>query len=508
MLALHAHSTRTSPVLDEVSPPELGPSDVRIRVAAAAVNPVDVKVLTGPLRAVLGLPDPVGLGWDVSGTVTEVGSEVTRLGPGDRVAGLLHLLALKPSVGTHADETVLTADGVARIPDGLDLVEAASLPLNALAARQALALLGPAEGRSLLVTGGAGAVGGYALALATRAGWRVTALVRDADADFVARAGADPVTALPGPSFDAVLDAAVLLASALAAVRDGGSFVGVAPDAPVPAERRIAVHTLSVEPNSEALAGLLGLAAEGTLEIRVAGRVPLRQAAKAYDNVAAGSQRGRWLLVPERLAGESALGQAFVEAVEEDRPALLGALILLGREAPALLEEHLGAAVAEVGQHDDDQLVDVVLRPVGDREHEPLGSHDLAVLAPPPDLEALGARIHRQPPPTPGPDVHRNGRERHVGIAAAEPVGEALGLGPLLPQAVTRRVEHARDRDPSAEVVVGDRRLSHSRARAGAGRGGRSSPARSDGTPRASRLPARAAPPADATGATAPSGRV
>lgn len=298
MPALLAYSTSPSPVLEDVSPPELGPTDVRIQVAGAAVNPVDVKVLTGPLRAAVGLPDPVGLGWDASGTVTEVGSEVTGLGPGDRVAGLLHLLGLKPSVGTHADETILPADAVARVPDGLDLVEAASIPLNALAARQALDLLGPAEGRTLLVTGGAGALGGHALVLATRAGWRVTALARDADADFVARAGVDLVTELPGPSFDAVLDAAVLLESALAAVRDGGSFVGVAPDAPVAAERGIAVRTVSVEPDSEATAGLLGLAAEGMLEVRVAGRVPLGEAAKAYDKVASGGQRGRWLLVP------------------------------------------------------------------------------------------------------------------------------------------------------------------------------------------------------------------
>jgi NADPH:quinone reductase-like Zn-dependent oxidoreductase len=296
--ALRAYSTSASPVLEEVSPPELGPTDVRIRVAAAAVNPVDVTVLTGSLRAVVGLPDPVGLGWDVSGTVTEVGSEVTGLGPGDRVAGILHLLGLKPSVGTHADETILPADAVARVPDGLDLVEAASLPLTALAARQALDLLGPAQRRTLLVTGAAGALGGHALVLATRAGWRVTALARDADADFVARAGADPVTELPGPSFDAVLDAAVLLESALTAVRDGGSFVGVAPGAPVAPERGITVNTVSMEPDSEAIAGLLGLAAQGTLQVRVAGRVPLHEAAKAYDNVAGGGQRGRWLLIP------------------------------------------------------------------------------------------------------------------------------------------------------------------------------------------------------------------
>jgi len=298
VLALLAYSSSASPVLEEVSPPGLGPADVRIQVAAAAVNPVDVGVLTGPVRASVELPDPVGLGWDVSGTITEVGREVTGLRPGDRVAGILHVIGLKPSVGTHADETVLPAAAVARVPDGLDLVEAASLPLNALTACQALDLLGPAEGRTLLITGGAGALGGHAVVLATRSGWRVTALARHADADFVARAGADPVTELPGPSFDAVLDAAVLLESALTAVRDGGSFVGVAPAASVAAERGIVANTVFVEPDSEAIAGLLGLAAEGALEVRVADRVPLREAANAYDKVAGGGQRGRWLLIP------------------------------------------------------------------------------------------------------------------------------------------------------------------------------------------------------------------
>ncbi|WCB95468.1 2-haloacrylate reductase [Baekduia alba] len=298
MLALLAYSTSASPILEDVAQPELAPGDVRIQVAGAAVNPVDVMVVAGPLRAVVGLPDPVGVGWDVSGVITEIGSAVTDLSPGDRVAGLLLLLGLKPSVGTHAEETVLPAHAVARIPDGLDLVEAATLPLNALAARQALDLLGPAQERTLLVTGGAGALGGHAIALATREGWRVTALARAADADFVARSGADLVTELPGPTFDAVLDGAVLLQSALSAVRDGGSFVGVAPASPVASERAITVHTLSVVPDSASIAALLDLAAAGTLEVRVAGRVPLREAATAYDAVAGTAQRGRWLLIP------------------------------------------------------------------------------------------------------------------------------------------------------------------------------------------------------------------
>ena len=298
MLALHSSSTSASPLLEDVPSPQLGPTDVRIRVAAAAVNPVDIKVLNGPLRAALGLPDPMGLGWDVSGTVSEVGEEVSDLVPGDRVAGMLHLLALRPHVGTHADETVLPAAAVARVPDSLDLELAASLPLTVLAAHQAIDMLGAGDGRTLLITGGAGAVGGHALVLATRAGWSVTALARSTDEEFITRSGAALATEIPSSHFDAVLDSAVLLEAALSAVRDGGLFLGMAPDAPVAAERGITVHTVGVEPDSKSLAELLDFAAEGILEIRIAGSVPLRESAKAYDEIAAGSQRGRWLLTP------------------------------------------------------------------------------------------------------------------------------------------------------------------------------------------------------------------
>ena len=197
MRALLAYKDNVAPVLQDVSPPPLRPADVRIEVAAAAVNPVDVGVATGRGAGGIRLPDPIGLGWDVSGTVTEVGSDVPGLRPGDPVAGVLNVIGLQPSVGTHADTTVLPAAAVARVPEGLDLIEAASLPLNALTARQALALLGPAEGRSLLITGGAGAVGGYAIVLAARAGWQVSALARFGDAEFVAGAGANPVTDMP-----------------------------------------------------------------------------------------------------------------------------------------------------------------------------------------------------------------------------------------------------------------------------------------------------------------------
>jgi NADPH:quinone reductase-like Zn-dependent oxidoreductase len=145
-------------------------------------------------------------------------------------------------------------------------------------------------------------VGGYAVALAAHAGWTVPGLARESDRDFVRRAGArELVTELPGPSgrlFGAVVDGAVLHAAALTAIRDGGTFVGVPSASVATAERGIRIDIVSVQPDGSQLAELLALAAAGVLELRVAGRVSLAEAATAYDKVAAGGQRGRWLLVP------------------------------------------------------------------------------------------------------------------------------------------------------------------------------------------------------------------
>ncbi|MDT3441622.1 zinc-binding dehydrogenase [Pseudofrankia sp. BMG5.37] len=181
----------------------------------------------------------------------------------------------------------MPAATAARLPDGLDPVGAASLPLNASTAAQLVDRLGPA-----------GAVGGYAVALAAHAGWAVTGLARESDRDFVLSAGARAlVTRLPEPSFDAVVDGAVLHAAALGALRDGGTFVGVTSASPATPERGIEVAIVNVQPDGSQLADLFALAAAGVLELRVAGRVPLTEAA-AYGKVAGGGQRGRWLLVP------------------------------------------------------------------------------------------------------------------------------------------------------------------------------------------------------------------
>jgi NADPH:quinone reductase-like Zn-dependent oxidoreductase len=274
----------------------LQPGQVRVAVAAATVNPVDVAVRSGVLHraGVIDQPEHTGLGWDFAGTVLETGSGVD-LAPGTRVAGLVG--GLDRDFGTYAEQLVLPAAVVAVVPDGLDLVEAATVPLNAQTALQLVDILGDGEGRSLLVTGAAGAVGGYVVSFALERGWRVTGLGRAADEEFVRGLGAE-FTAEATLGWDAVADAAVLQERAVALVRDGGRFVGVQPSFPPPSERGVTIEAVGVVPDRAQLAGLLGRTASGELPARVAEVLPLERFDEAHAAVAKGGVRGRYVLQP------------------------------------------------------------------------------------------------------------------------------------------------------------------------------------------------------------------
>lgn len=275
-----------------------GPGEVLVAIAAAAVNPVDLGVVRGVFHD-MGLvhqPDHTGLGWDFAGTVTATGSGVD-LPVGTRVAGLID--GFDRDYGTHAEQLVVPASNVAVVPDELDLLVASTVPLNGLAAAQILDLLGdaPVGEDRLLVTGAAGAVGGYLVVLAPERGWHVTGLARPEDEQFVRSLGAD-FTTEPAPGWDAVADTAVLQDRALALVRDGGTYVGVQPGAEAAAERGITSVAVVAHPDGARLAGLLTRAAAGQLPARIHAVLPLDRVADAHRGVAGGGARGRYVLKP------------------------------------------------------------------------------------------------------------------------------------------------------------------------------------------------------------------
>lgn len=288
--------------------PDPGPHQVRIRVAASSVNPIDLSTRAGRLvDAGLMVAEPgTGLGWDVAGTVDAVGDQVASFAVGDRVVGLRNLLF---APGAHAEQVVLDESAVAPAPASVSFTEAATLPLNALTADRALDLAALEPGRTLLVTGAAGGVGGFVLELAALRGLHTVALARAGDEDLVRDLGATQVLTsserlglgvrrlVPG-GVDAVVDAAVLGIAAHDGLRDGGTFVAlVAPFAPPPI-RGTRVVVQEVVADGARLTELAALVDAGRLTLRVAEELPLEEASKAHQLVESGGRRGRVVLVP------------------------------------------------------------------------------------------------------------------------------------------------------------------------------------------------------------------
>ena len=290
-----------------VDTPEPGKGQVRIKVAAAAVNPIDVATRAGALAAVIGDRPVIGLGWDVAGTIDVLGPGVTRFAVGDAVIGLRDTLAV--DLGTYAEYVVLDAAAVAPAPASVNAVAASTLPLNALTAEQALDLLGLEAGATMLVTGAAGGLGGYTVTLARRRGLRVVAVAAPQDAElvrgfgaewFVARSDdlAEAVRTVAPGGVDGALDPARVGTAALDAVRDGGRFVAVTDWDRPEAARGISVQTVYVHHDGRRLAELARVVDAGELLLRVAATLPLTEASDAHRLLEKGGLRGRVVLVP------------------------------------------------------------------------------------------------------------------------------------------------------------------------------------------------------------------
>lgn len=294
--------------VSEVPEREPGPNQVRIRVAAATVNPTDVSFRSGRQTAQLGGVEPPYIpGMELAGVVDAMGPGSDWL-PGDRVMSIV--IARRPEGGAMAESVVVPAASVTRVPEGTSLEEAATLPMNGLTVRLALDLLALKQGYTLAVTGAAGAVGGYAVQLGVAEGLRVIAVAATSDESLLKKLGAEAVVArgddaaqrirdvVPG-GVDGLVDAAAIGAPILPAIRDGGSLAAVRAFEGE-TERGITIHQVRVAEyaqNQGALDRLGQLVAQGKLTLRVAETFPPERAGEAHKRLEAGGVRGRLVVV-------------------------------------------------------------------------------------------------------------------------------------------------------------------------------------------------------------------
>jgi NADPH:quinone reductase-like Zn-dependent oxidoreductase len=310
MKAVRFHEYGDPDVLryEDVEQPTPGAGEVRIRVAGSAFNPVDDGIRGGYLQGPFPVRLPHTPGIEVSGTIDALGDGVTNVAVGDNVIGFLPMVA----DGAAAEYVVAPAEILATAPTSIPLPDAAALPMVGLTAWQALFDdAGLKAGQRVLINGAGGAVGGYAVQLAKRAGAHVIATASPRSSRRVSSTGADEVidhttsTVTVTEPVDVLLNLARIapeeLIALVALVRPGGVALNTVPTIPTPAddERGVRAVGVLVRSDAEQLAQLVELVDRGELRVDIAERVPLAELPAVHAKAATGELPGRVVVLPE-----------------------------------------------------------------------------------------------------------------------------------------------------------------------------------------------------------------
>jgi NADPH:quinone reductase-like Zn-dependent oxidoreductase len=304
---LHGYGGPEVLVYEDAPVPEPGPGEVRVRVRAAGVNPFDVKVRAGYMKAMIPLPLPAVLGGDVAGEVDAVGEGVLGFAPGDAVYGGVTL-----GRGSYADFAIAPAGTLAPKPRTLDFIRAAAVPTGAVTALQALfdADKGNlAAGQTVLIHGLSGNVGRFALQLAKHAGARVLGTASAHGREELLRLGADEVIDYRAARFEEVArDVDVVLDTmggetqerSWGVLRKGGALVALTsfPSPEKAKEHGVRALYFSAEKTTARLAQIAARIDEGALTLGSIEVLPLAEAARAHDLVQSGKARGKLVLTP------------------------------------------------------------------------------------------------------------------------------------------------------------------------------------------------------------------
>ena len=279
--------------------PVAGPGEVLVRVAAASVNPIDYKRRAGLTKDFYPLQFPGLIGVDMSGTVIKLGAGVTDFSVGDQVFAMAD--------NTYAELCVVKAAVLAKVPAGLDLIDAAALPLATVTGNQLLAATGIKAGQTVLVAGAAGNVGRSAVFTGKSRGAIVIGGVRAKQLDTAKAVGADPLVATDDDTaianlapLDAVADAVggKTAEKLIARVKPGGVYASVV-QAPQNAAQYPSVTVTHVFSKFDrtTLEFMATAVRDGKLTIPIGIRMPLSEAAQAHAMAEKGGI-GKILLVP------------------------------------------------------------------------------------------------------------------------------------------------------------------------------------------------------------------
>lgn len=291
----------------DVAIPAPGPEQVRVRVVAGSVNPVDWKRMGGEHRVIMPVKFPAIPGYDVSGVIDAVGSGAAAFKPGQRV----HARIADAAGGGAAEYALVGLHELVAMPDGLGFADAAALPLAGMTALQALRDQArvPLTGASqrVLVVGASGGVGHFAVQIARAAGATVVGVCSARNAELVRSLGAEAVVDYAKPDayagqapFDVVLDCvAGDYGSHLPHLVAGGVYVSTMPSPGTIARSLFnamsskKVRYILLKTNAPDLAILDGLYSAGKLKVVIDSRFPLEQLAAAWERSMAGRAVGK-----------------------------------------------------------------------------------------------------------------------------------------------------------------------------------------------------------------------
>jgi NADPH:quinone reductase-like Zn-dependent oxidoreductase len=284
---------------EEYPDPVAGPGEVLVRVAAASVNPIDYKRRAGLTKDFYPMKFPGLIGVDMSGTVVKIGPEAEGLSAGDQVFAMAD--------NTYAELCVVKAEVLAKVPEGLDLIQAAALPLVTTTGNQLLLATEIAAGQTVLVLGAAGSVGRSAVFTAKQRGATVIAGVLKRQMDDAKTVGADQFVATDDDTaianlapLDAVADAVGgrTAEKLIAKVKPGGVYASVV-GAPQNAAEFPSVKVVTVfsKFDRKTLEFMAEAVRDGKLIIPISLKLPLSEAAEAQARAEKGGI-GKILLVP------------------------------------------------------------------------------------------------------------------------------------------------------------------------------------------------------------------